>query len=530
LAYGTDRVFCRNTVLRIRHSAYVVLLIAVVFCFWRNIYDKFFSELLPETPLCTIVMFNDFLNGSTMNKTRVEIDGHGKVHVPCDKYWGAQTQRSLTYFSIGTDMMPIELIHAYGIVKKAVALVNCEHGLLTKAQCKLIEKAAEEVATGVLDEHFPLRVWMTGSGTQTNMNVNEVIANRASELAGNPLGSHDPIHPNDHVNLLQSTNDTFPSAMHMAVAAQTQNHLLPNVRRLRDGLCEKSKEWKAIIKIGRTHLQDATPLTLGQEFSGYVYMLDDGMARIEHALQGIYCLTLGGTAVGTGMNTYPQFSEHACKKIAELTGLPFTTTPNAFAAQGAHDALVAMSGALRGLSVSLLKIANDIRLLASGPRSGLGELILPENEPGSSFMPGKVNPTQCEAMAMVTTQVMGNDAAVGIAGAGGMLEMNVYKPLMINSLLQSIRILGDSCGNFDQYLVQGMQANETKIQTHLDNSLMLVTALSPALGYRKATAVAQHAHEHNITLKAACQALGYLDEAQFDHLVDPKKMIGPSDS
>ena len=464
-----------------------------------------------------------------MSKTRVETDSHGAVHVPSDKYWGAQTQRSLTYFSIGKEKMPIELVHAYAILKKVVATVNCSQGVLSASRRDLIVTAADEIISGQLDEHFPLHVWMTGSGTQLNMNINEVIANRACELAGQPLGSHDPVNPNDHVNLSQSTNDSFPSAMHIAIALATTSHLIPHMTSLRDSLNEKASTWHDIIKVGRTHLQDATPLTLGQEFSGYVQMLDESMIRIQSALHDIYSLALGGTAVGTGLNTHSRFSEQCAKGISKLTHLPFVSAKNKFAVQGSHDALVAFSGCLRTLAVSLHKIANDIRLLACGPRCGIGELILPANEPGSSFMPGKVNPTQCEAMTMVTAHVIGSDVAVGIGGAGGTLEMNSYKPLLINSILQSIQILGDSARNFDQFLVKDIAPNKKQIQRHLDRSLMLVTALSPALGYRKAAEVAHHAHDHDISLKAACLSLGYLDEAAYDELIDPVKMIKPKD-
>ena len=464
-----------------------------------------------------------------MSKTRIETDSHGAVHVPADKYWGAQTQRSLTFFSIGTEKMPIELICAYALLKKVVAKVNCDLGVLSIDLRDLIIKAADEILDRKLDGHFPLHVWMTGSGTQLNMNVNEVIANRACELAGKPLGSYDPINPNDHVNLSQSTNDSFPSAMHIAIVLETTRHLIPHVKALRDGLDKKAKAWHDIIKVGRTHLQDATPLTLGQEFSGYTHMLDESILRIQSSLNDIYPLALGGTAVGTGLNTYSGFSERSAAEIAQLTQLPFVSATNKFAVQGSHDALVAFSGSLRTLAVSLYKIASDIRLLACGPRCGIGELILPANEPGSSFMPGKVNPTQCEAMTMVAAHVMGNDVAVGIGGAGGALEMNGYKPLLINSILQSIRILGDSSKNFNQFLVTDMAPNTQHIQHHLDQSLMLVTALSPAIGYQRAAEVAHHAHDHRLSLKAACLSLGYLDEAAYDALINPAKMIKPKD-
>ena len=459
---------------------------------------------------------------------RTETDSLGEVQVPEDRYWGAQTQRAIEYFSIGTDLIPIELIHAYGILKKAAALTNRDLGLLPAAECDLIVRAAEEVADGKLDDHFPLHVWMTGSGTQSNMNVNEVISNRAIELAGGVLGSKDPIHPNDDANMSQSSNDTFPTAMNMAAAILTAERVVPAVSALRDILATKAEEWADIVKIGRTHLQDAVPLTLGQEFSGYVAMLDENLVRIDFASKDVCKLALGGTAVGTGINTHPHFAERATARIAELTHLPFVSAPNKFAAQGAHDALVMLSGAFRTLAVSLYKIANDIRLLACGPRCGLHELDLPANEPGSSIMPGKVNPTQCEAMAMIAVQVMANDQAVGMAGAGGYLEMNVYKPVMINALLQSARILADGCNNFRAFMVEGMTANRAQIAAYVERSLMLVTALSPVIGYDKASQAAKHAYEHDLTLKEACLELGFVDEATFDRVVDPAKMLGPS--
>ena len=459
---------------------------------------------------------------------RKETDSIGEIEVPHDRYWGAQTQRSLKYFSIGTELIPIELIHAYGLLKIAAAQANEELGLLAKDECALIVQAAEEVAAGKLDDHFPLHVWMTGSGTQSNMNVNEVISNRAIEIAGGTMGAKAPIHPNDHVNMSQSSNDTFPTAMHMAAAIQTVKRLIPAVRALRDGLDAKAKAWAAIVKIGRTHLQDAVPLTLGQEFSGYVEMLDENLARMDYALKDVYKLALGGTAVGTGINAHPDFAVKAATRIADLTGLPFITAPNKFAAQGAHDALVMLSGALKTLAVSLYKIANDIRLLSCGPRCGIHELVIPENEPGSSIMPGKVNPTQCEALAMVAVQVMANDVAVGMGGAGGYLEMNVYKPVMINAIMQSIRIMADGCRNFQDFLIADTVPDEKQIAWFLERSLMLVTALSPVIGYDKASKAAHHAHEHDMTLKKACLDLGYIDEAAFDRIVDPAKMIGPT--
>ncbi|NBN79841.1 class II fumarate hydratase [Microvirga tunisiensis] len=460
---------------------------------------------------------------------RRETDSMGEIEVPADRYWGAQTQRSLTYFDIGIERMPLELIHAYGVLKEACAEVNRDLGLLDPALAALVIAAAREVKTGRLDDHFPLHVWMTGSGTQTNMNVNEVISNRAIEMAGGVLGSKTPVHPNDHVNMSQSSNDSFPAAMHMAAALVVTGRLLPAVRRLRDGLDAKAAAWAGIIKIGRTHLQDAVPLTLGQEVSGYVTMLDENIARIEAALPDVLKLALGGTAVGTGLNAPKGFAELAAARIAALTGLPFVSHPNKFAAQGAHDGLVMLHGALKTLAGSLFKIANDIRLLACGPRCGLFELILPANEPGSSIMPGKVNPTQCEALAMLAAQVMANDVAVGIGGAGGQLEMNVYKPLMINAVLQSVRLLADGSRNFQTHLVEGLVANEPRIAAYVERSLMLVTALSPVIGYDRASHAAHHAFEHDLSLREACLALGYVAAEDFDRLVDPRRMLGPAD-
>jgi len=459
---------------------------------------------------------------------RLETDSIGGIEVPEDKYWGAQTQRSIEYFSIGTDLMPIEVIHAYGILKKAAALVNNDLGLLDDDKRDMIVSAAEDVAEGRLDAHFPLHVWMTGSGTQTNMNVNEVISNRAIETAGGVMGSKDPIHPNDHVNMSQSSNDTFPTVMHMAAVIHTMARLLPGVRALRDSLDRKARLWEEIIKIGRTHMQDATPLTLGQEFSGYVWMLDEGIARVEHALADVKQLALGGTAVGTGINAHHAFAARSAEKIAELTGIDFSTAPNKFAVQGAHDALVMLHGSFKTLAGSLFKIANDIRLLSCGPRCGFNELVIPANEPGSSIMPGKVNPTQCEALTMIAAQVMGNDVTVGIGGASGYLEMNVYKPVMINAILQSIRLLGDGSANFARFLVDGTEPNEKQIAAYVENSLMLVTALSPVIGYDKASHAAHYAFEQDLTLRAACLELGFVDEADFDRIVDPAKMVHPS--
>ena len=463
-----------------------------------------------------------------MTAMRKESDSLGEIDVPADRLWGAQTQRSLEYFSIGRDLMPPEMIRAYAVLKKAVANVNRAQGRLGADAHRLIEQACDEILAGRHDGEFPLRVWMTGSGTQFNMNVNEVISNRCCQLAGTPLGSKTPVHPNDHVNMQQSSNDTFPAAMHIAVATTTRERLIPAIGDLRDALAAKAEEWADIVKIGRTHLQDATPLTLGQEFSGYAAMLSDGAERLEAALPGVYRLALGGTAVGTGVNAAPGFAEQAAAEIAKLTGLPFVTAPNKFAAQGAHDALVHFSGALRTLSGSLYKIANDIRLLACGPRAGLAELILPANEPGSSIMPGKVNPTQAEALTMIAVQVMANDVAVGFGGAGGHLEMNVYKPLIIHNVMQSIAILSDGATNFRKFLVEGMAPNRKRIAKYVADSLMLVTALAPVVGYDKASEIAHLALHDDLTLKEAALALGHVSEAEFDRLVDPAKMLGPN--
>ncbi|GGB35383.1 fumarate hydratase class II 2 [Roseibium aquae] len=458
---------------------------------------------------------------------RTETDSLGAIDVPGDRYWGAQTQRSLKYFSIGTDLMPVEIVHAFGILKRAAAEVNRDLGHLPPQICDLIVAAAGEVSAGQLDDHFPLHVWMTGSGTQTNMNVNEVISNRAIEMAGGQMGSKTPVHPNDHVNMSQSSNDTFPTAMHMAAAMHTTQRLLPGLKHLSAALNAKAEAWAEIVKIGRTHMQDATPLTLGQEFSGYVAMLDEGIRRIEWALEDVHALTLGGTAVGTGINAPVGFAERAAERIAALTELPFRSAPNKFATQGGHDALSALHGSFKTVAGTLYKIANDIRLLSCGPRCGFNELIIPANEPGSSIMPGKVNPTQCEALAMVAVQVMGNDVTVGMAAAGGLLEMNVYKPVMINAVLQSIRILGDGARNFADFLVEGTEPNTKQIAAYVENSLMLVTALSPVIGYDKASHAAHHAFEHDLSLRQACLDLGYVSGAQFDEIVDPKKMLGP---
>jgi fumarate hydratase, class II len=458
---------------------------------------------------------------------RQETDSMGAVDVPAHRYWGAQTQRSLHHFSIAEDRIPVPVIRAMAVLKKAAALVNRDLGKLSDEHAELIVRAADEVIEGLHDEEFPLSVWQTGSGTQTNMNVNEVISNRAIELAGGERGSKSPIHPNDHVNMSQSSNDTFPTAMHIAAAGEIIHQLLPSVRALRDALARKSDEFAGIVKIGRTHLQDAVPLTLGQEFSGYVAQLDAGMARIDAVLPGLYELAIGGTAVGTGLNTHPEFAERVAARIAEISGLRFVSAPNKFAALAAHDDLVMASGAVKTLAVSLMKIANDIRWLGSGPRSGLGELMLPENEPGSSIMPGKVNPTQSEAMTMVCTQVLGNDVTIGFAGSQGNFELNVFKPVIIFNFLHSVRLLTDACRTFREFAVEGLRANPERIAEHVENSLMLVTALNPHIGYDKAAAIAKHAHHEGITLREAAAALGHLTADQFDELVRPERMIGP---
>ncbi|HKB24216.1 MAG TPA: class II fumarate hydratase [Methylomirabilota bacterium] len=460
-------------------------------------------------------------------KTRTESDSLGTIEVPADRYWGAQTERSRHHFAIGEDRMPVEVVRAFGLLKKACALVNAELGRLDRRHAELIVRAADEVIEGTLDDHFPLVVWQTGSGTQSNMNANEVIANRAIELAGGRLGSKDPLHPNDHVNMSQSSNDTFPTAMHLAAATAVVRRLLPSVGALRDALAAKSREFADIVKIGRTHLQDAVPLTLGQEFSGYVAQLDAGLGRIETTLPGLLALAIGGTAVGTGLNAPPGFGEAVAAKLADLTGLGFTTAPNKFAALAAHDELVMASGALRTLAGSLLKIANDIRWLASGPRSGLGELRLPENEPGSSIMPGKVNPTQCEALAMVATQVLGHDTAIAFAGAQGNFELNVYKPLIIFDFLHSVRLLTDACRSFREFCVEGIEANRERIAELVERSLMLVTALSPHIGYDKAAAIAHKADHEGLTLREAALALGHVTPEQYDAWVKPAEMARP---
>jgi fumarate hydratase class II len=465
------------------------------------------------------------MTGAT-NGFRVETDSLGEVQVPADKLWGAQTQRSLEYFSIGSDLIPREMIDAYAILKKASADANHAVKALGEEPHALIVKACDEILAGAHRDMFPLHVWMTGSGTQFNMNVNEVIANRCSQFAGKPLGSKTPVHPNDHVNKSQSSNDTFPAAMSIAAAVGVHKRLVPSVAALRDAIAAKAALWDGIVKIGRTHLQDATPLTLGQEWSGYAGMLTDDLERLDAALPGVYRLALGGTAVGTGINAAPGFAEAAAARIAQLTGLPFVSAPNKFTVQGAHDALVQLSGTLRTLAVSLYKIANDIRLMASGPRAGFAELMIPENEPGSSIMPGKSNPTQCEALTMIAVQVMANDVAVGLGGAGGHLEMNVYKPLMILNLMQSIAVMTDGCANFRKFLVEGTEPNRKKINDDVNRSLMLVTALVPLIGYDKAAKIAHYAADHDLTLKEAALKLGYVSEEDFDRTVDPAKMVG----
>jgi len=462
-----------------------------------------------------------------MVEMRRETDSLGVVEVPADKLWGAQTQRSLEHFSIGKDLIPREMITSYAILKKAAAIANHAGKRLDDPRYKLIVQTCDEILAGQHHDMFPLHVWMTGSGTQFNMNVNEVISNRCCQLAGTPLGSHAPVHPNDHVNMAQSSNDSFPSAMYIAAAVGAKERLIPAVTALRDSIAKKAEAWSDIVKIGRTHMQDATPLTLGQEWSGYAGMLGDDLDRLETALEGVYRLALGGTAVGTGINSAPGFAEAAAAEIAKLTGLPFVTAPNKFTVQGAHDALVQLSGTMRTLAVSLYKIANDIRLMSCGPRAGFAELNIPENEPGSSIMPGKVNPTQCEALTMVAAQVMANDVAVGIGGAGGYLEMNVYKPLMIFNITHSITIMTDSCVNFRKFLIEGTEPNLKKIKEYVDRSLMLVTALSPVIGYDKASKIAHYAMDNDLTLKAAALKLGFVTEAEFDRVVDPAKMVHP---
>ncbi|MCH2605117.1 MAG: class II fumarate hydratase [Nitrospinales bacterium] len=460
-------------------------------------------------------------------ETRTETDSMGEIEVPAHFYYGAQTARSLIHFDIGAETMPRELIRGMGILKKASALVNAELGLLPESIKDLIAKAADEVIDGKLDDHFPLRVWQTGSGTQSNMNSNEVIANRGIELAGGVIGSKDPVHPNDHVNMGQSSNDTFPTAMHIAAVESIREALIPSLVSLTKSFRNKSTEFKDIIKIGRTHLMDATPLTLGQEFSGYTTQLEYALDRINGCMPRMYQIALGGTAVGTGLNSHRDFPEKVAKQIADITGCPFVTAPNKFESLAAHDAIVEASGVLKTIACSLMKIANDIRWLGSGPRCGIGEIILPANEPGSSIMPGKVNPTQSEAMTMVAAQVIGNDTAINVGGSSGNFELNVFKPVMIYNLLQSIRLLADSCRSFNDHCVAGIEPNKTQIEKHLNGSLMLVTALNPHIGYDNAAKVAKKAYQENTTLKESAVALGLLTEEEFDEKVRPEKMTGP---
>lgn len=457
---------------------------------------------------------------------RHETDSMGRIDVPADRYWGAQTQRSLLHFSIGNDKMPHEVYRAYGYVKKAAALVNGAAGRLPEWKSGVIAQVADEVISGALDEHFPLYVWQTGSGTQSNMNVNEVISNRAIQLVGGILGSKDPIHPNDHVNMGQSSNDSFPTAMHIATVKEIHERLLPSLKELQKAFADNATKWKDVVKIGRTHLQDATPLTVGQEWSGYARQLEQGIARLEQTAEGLYELALGGTAVGTGLNAPENFDVEAAAKIAELTGYPFVTAENKFAAQGGLDAMVAASSGMRALAVPLMKIANDIRWLASGPRCGFGELSLPANEPGSSIMPGKVNPTQCEAMVMVCIQVLSEDSCVAFAGSQGNFELNAMRPIIINNVLHSARILGDAAVKLREYCIEGVELNEDRIADLLKQSLMLVTALSPVIGYDKASAIAHKANDEGTTLREAALATGYIDATTFDDVVDPSKMIG----
>jgi len=459
-------------------------------------------------------------------KTRSETDSMGAIDVPSDRYWGAQTERSLHHFNIGNDVMPREMIRALGVLKKACALVNHDLGKLSSDKLKFVVQACDEVIGGKLDEHFPLRVWQTGSGTQTNMNANEVISNRAIELAGGVMGSKKPIHPNDDVNMSQSSNDTFPTAMHIA-AAERMNELIQRVRQVKSAIDAKAEEFKDVVKIGRTHLQDATPLTVGQEMSGWASLLERDIDRMKATLPGLYDLAIGGTAVGTGLNAHPEFAERAARKIAELTGLPFKSHPNKFAALSAHDEMVFCSGGLKTLAASLMKVANDVRWLASGPRCGLGELVIPENEPGSSIMPGKVNPTQSEAMTMVAVQVMGNDAAIGFADSQGNFELNVFKPVIIHNLLHSIRLIHDACHGFVEYCIAGLDLNREKIDEHLRDSLMLVTALNEHIGYDNAAKIAKNAHKKGISLRESAIELELLTGEQFDEWVKPEEMTHP---
>ena len=462
-----------------------------------------------------------------MSDMRKETDSLGEVEVPVDKLWGAQTQRSLEHFSIGKDLIPREMITAYATLKKGAAIANHADGRLNDLAHQLIVQVCDEILAGQHSDMFPLHVWMTGSGTQFNMNVNEVISNRCCQLAGTPLGSKSPVHPNDHVNMAQSSNDSFPSAMYIATAVNAKQRLIPTVQALHEAIAAKSEEWKDVIKIGRTHMQDATPLTLGQEWSGYMGVLADNLERLDTALAGVYQLALGGTAVGTGINSAPGFAEAAAAEIARLTDLPFISAPNKFTVQGAHDALVQFSGTMRTLAASLYKIGNDIRLMSCGPRAGFAELIIPENEPGSSIMPGKVNPTQAEALTMIAVQVMANDVAVGFGGASGYLEMNVYKPLIIFNITHSITILTDGCTNFRKFLIEGTKPNLKKIGENVERSLMLVTALAPVIGYDKASQIAHYAMDNDLTLKTAALKLGFVTEDDFDRIVDPAKMVKP---
>jgi fumarate hydratase, class II len=459
--------------------------------------------------------------------TRMESDSMGKIEVPSNVYWGAQTQRSLLHFNIGRDTMPPELIRAFGILKKACALVNQDLGKLSSDKAKLIVQAADEVIAGKLDDQFPLRIWQTGSGTQTNMNVNEVISNRAIEIAGGVMGSKKPIHPNDDVNMSQSSNDTFPAAMHIAAADRVKNALIPAVKSVRDAITAKAREFESIVKVGRTHLQDAVPLTVGQELGGWAALLDRDLKRLEQALDGLYDLAIGGTAVGTGLNTHPEFAERAAKNVSELTGLPFRSHPNKFAALSAHDEIVFAQGAMETLAASFMKISNDIRWLASGPRCGLGEFTIPENEPGSSIMPGKVNPTQCEAMTMVCVQVHGATAAVGFAGSQGNFELNVYKPVIIYNFLHSVTLITDACHGYVEYMIKGIAVDREKIDSYVKNSLMLVTALAPKVGYDKAAQIAHTAHVDRSSLRDAAVKLGHLTGEEFDQLVKPERMTRP---
>src|SRR3981189_816366 len=462
-----------------------------------------------------------------MNGTRTETDSLGEVDVPADKLWGAQTQRSLEHFSIGNDLIPREMITAYATLKKAAATANHASKRLDDQRYGLIVQTCDEILAGQHHDMFPLHVWMTGSGTQFNMNVNEVISNRCCQLAGTPLGSKTPVHPNDHVNMSQSSNDSFPSAMNIAAAVNVKQRLIPAVKALHDAIATKVEQWKDIVKIGRTHMQDATPLTLGQEWSGYAGMLADDLDRMEDALKGMYRLALGGTAVGTGINSAPGFAEAAAAEIAKLTGLPFISAPNKFTVQGAHDALVQLSGTFRTLAVSLYKVGNDIRLMSCGPRAGFAELMIPENEPGSSIMPGKVNPTQAEALTMIAVQVMADDVAVGFGGASGYLEMNASKPVMIHNITHSITIMTDGCANFRQFLIEGTRPNVKKIKQYVERSLMLVTALAPVIGYDQASKIAHSAMDNDLTLRAAALKLGFVNEEEFDRVVDPAKMVKP---